>query len=153
WNQELVDTTLQVTGFGIDSKGELLIADHGGGYYRLEVAPKPVNPPKVPTRLSETRLLVSLHEHNPHPALIPDSVNAPLWSDAAHKERFLAVPGLLPIEMMPSRGWNFPDGTVLVKTFSLETEAGNPASRRRIETRLLTKQEGEWAGYTYLWDD
>src|SRR5262245_28926737 len=147
WNQELVDTTLQVTGFGIDSKGELLIADHGGGYYRLEVAPKPVNPPKFPTRLSETGLFVSVRDNKPHPALIPYSVNSPLWSDGAHKERFLALPGTSHIDMTPSRGWNFPDGTVLVKTFSLEREAGNPASRQRIETRLLTKPEGEWAGY------
>src|SRR5439155_17419 len=49
--------------------------------------------------------------------------------------------------------WNFPDGTVLVKTFALEMEAGNPASRRRVETRLLTNQEGEWVGYCYLWED
>jgi glucose/arabinose dehydrogenase len=153
WNQELVDTTLQITGFGIDSKGELLIADHGGGYYRLEVAPKPVNPPKFPTRLSETGLFVSVRDNKPHPALIPYSVNSPLWSDAAHKERFLALPGTSHIDMTPLRGWNFPDGTVLVKTFSLEREAGNPASRQRIETRLLTRHEGEWAGYSYRWDE
>jgi len=153
WNQELVDTTLQITGFGIDSKGELLIADHGGGYYRLEVAPKPVNRPKFPTRLSETGLFTSVRDNKPQPALIPYSVNSPLWSDGAHKERFLALPGLSHLDMTPSRGWNFPDGTVLVKTFSLESEAGKPASRRRIETRLLTKQEGEWAGYSYRWDE
>ena len=59
-------------------------------------------------------------------------------------------------------GWRFPDGTVLVKTFSMEAEAGNPASRRRLETRLLHFQnipgtdeygDGYWRGYTYLWND
>ena len=28
-----------------------------------------------------------------------------------------------------------------------------PTSRRWIETRFLTKQDGEWAGYSYLWND
>jgi glucose/arabinose dehydrogenase len=153
WHQELTDSTLQITGFGLDSKGELLIADHGGGYYRLEPAPKETNRPKFPTRLSETGLFVSVKDHRPHPALVPYSVNAPLWSDGAHKERFLALPGLTQIDFTPNRGWNFPNGTVLVKTFSLEGEPGNSATRRRIETRLLTRQEGEWVGYSYLWDE
>src|SRR5262249_2775876 len=28
-----------------------------------------------------------------------------------------------------------------------------PASRRRIETRLLVLQQNEWVGYSYRWDD
>ncbi|MBI3411421.1 MAG: hypothetical protein HY040_24095 [Planctomycetes bacterium] len=31
--------------------------------------------------------------------------------------------------------------------------SGNPASRRWIETRFLTKQGGEWFGYSYAWND
>jgi hypothetical protein len=59
-------------------------------------------------------------------------------------------------------GWRFPDDTVLVKTFSLETEPGNAKSRRRMETRLLhavrvpgTEEVGDqvWYGYTYVWND
>jgi hypothetical protein len=40
-----------------------------------------------------------------------------------------------------------------VKSFALETTPGDPSSRRWIETRLLTRQEGEWVGYSYLWND
>jgi mono/diheme cytochrome c family protein len=32
-------------------------------------------------------------------------------------------------------------------------EEGNAESRRWIETRFLTKQDGEWFGYSYLWND
>ena len=32
-------------------------------------------------------------------------------------------------------------------------EFGNPASRKRIETRLTVKQENHWLGYSYLWND
>ena len=42
---------------------------------------------------------------------------------------------------------------MLVKSFALEMEEGNPASRRWIETRFLTKQQGEWYGYSYVWND
>src|SRR5262249_24423571 len=57
------------------------------------------------------------------------------------------------IDFTNSRGWNFPDQTVVVKSFALEMEEGDPASRRWIETRFLTRQEGEWAGYSYIWND
>jgi hypothetical protein len=153
WHQELADTTLEITGFGTDSKGELLIVDHGGGLYRLEPAPRDSNPAKFPTRLSETGLFLSTRAHQPHPALVPYSVNAPLWSDGAAKERFIALPGTSQIDFTTNRGWNFPEGAVLVKTFSLRMDTKDPASRRRIETRLLTRQEGEWAGYSYVWNE
>ena len=87
------------------------------------------------------------------PGVIPYSVNAPFWSDGLHKERCIALPGGETIDYTKTRGWNFPDKTVLVKSFALELEEGNPASRKWIETRFLTKQDGEWYGYTYLWND
>ena len=46
---------MSITGFGLDTKGELLICDYyGHGLFRLEPTPKVDNPPKFPTRLSET---------------------------------------------------------------------------------------------------
>ena len=92
--------------------------------------------------------------HVPEPALIPYTVNAPLWSDGAYKERYIALPGEdSQIEFTASGGWNFPDRAVLVKSFALDTEEGNPRSRRWVETRFLTKQDGEWVGYSYLWNE
>ncbi len=154
YHQEIADTPSSITGFGIDTKGELLFADHGAGaYYRLEPTPKEENPPVFPRKLSDTGLFASVKEHTMQPGVIPYSVNAPLWSDGAHKERWIAIPGMGQIDYVTSRGWNFPDGSVLVKTFSLPHEADNPASRRRIETRLIVKEQGEWAGYSYIWND
>jgi uncharacterized repeat protein (TIGR03806 family) len=155
WHQELARTTLQITGFGTDPKGEVLIADHGGGaLYRLGRAPREASTAPFPDRLSESGLFASVPDHRVQPALIPYSVNAPLWSDGTHKERFIALPGADPrIEVTRDRGWNFPEGTVLVKSFALDLEEGNPSSRRWIETRFLTRQGGQWAGYSYAWDD
>jgi mono/diheme cytochrome c family protein len=88
------------------------------------------------------------------PGVIPYSVNAELWSDGAYKERFIAIPGDKPwIALTQRGGWNFPDGTVLVKSFALEMEEGKPDSRRWIETRFFTKQQKEWAGYSYVWNE
>jgi uncharacterized repeat protein (TIGR03806 family) len=153
---ELVDTPFNITGFGLDADGELLILDHAaaGGFYALEPRPRDDAPSAFPRKLSESGLFKSVRGHAMQPGLIPYSVNAQLWSDGAYKERYIGIPGDNPsISITPSGGWNFPDGTVLVKSFALEMEEGKPKSRRWIETRFLTKQQKEWAGYSYIWND
>jgi glucose/arabinose dehydrogenase len=155
WHRELAKTSLQITGFGEGSRGDILICDHGGrALFRLERTPADEVLPPFPTRLSETGLFSSVAGHRVAPALIPYSVNAQLWSDGAYKERYLALPGSQShIDFTVARGWNFPDLTVIVKSFALDLVEGDPRSRRWIETRLLTRQGGQWAGYSYLWND
>ena len=93
WHRELARTTLQIAAFRVDHRGDLLIADHGGGIYRLvPTPPGPASPP-FPTLLSRTGLFASTRDHRPDPGLVPYSVNAPGWADGAAAERFLAVPG------------------------------------------------------------
>ena len=96
--------------------------------------------------LSQTGLFLSTKNHHVQPGLIPYSVNVQGWADGAHVERFMALPD-------DSRIGNLTNGTVLVQTLSLEREAENPKSIARIETRLLTRQDGEWVGYSYRWND
>ena len=142
WHKELADTTLQIVAFGIDTHGELLIDDYRGkgqgGFYTFEPSPECVA--EFPTLLSQAGLFESLNPLVAKPGLVPYSVNAPLWSDGAVKQRFIGIPSQLgaarQIEFTESHGWNFPDSSVLVKSFALESEAGNPASRRWVETRL-----------------
>ena len=153
WHEELADTTLQIVGFAVDSNGEILIVNHMGGIFRLERSPPVPSLVEFPKRLSQTGMFASVQDYQIAPGLIPYSVNAPLWSDGAYKERAIALPGNSQIEFAAERGWNFPEGTVLVKTFSLDLEVDNPASRHRIETRLLVRQSGEWMGYTYAWNE
>jgi uncharacterized repeat protein (TIGR03806 family) len=173
WKEELARTHLRLVSFGEDNAGEIYLLDFmGGGIHRLVQAPKVTDPAAFPRKLSETGLFESVKDLKPAAGLIPYSVNAQLWSDGATKERYIALPGNSQIQYnaieypQPSpgapRGWGFPDGTVLVKTFFLETEAGNPTSKRRLETRLLHLQKFEgteeigdqfWSGYTYVWND
>ena len=161
----VADTTLKITCFGVDSRGELLITDHrpdDGGFYRLVPTPPRTEQRPFPHKLSETGLFTSVRDHRMAPGVIPYSVNAPIWSDGAHKARFLVLPptksttgadGPTTIDMTDSGGWNFPDGTVVVQSFALDDEEGNSDSRRWIETRFMLKEAGEWAGYSYEWND
>jgi glucose/arabinose dehydrogenase len=155
WHKELATPRLQISGFGLNTRGELLITDHSptGGLYTLEPTPKDAPVATFPRKLSESGLFESVKDHRMKAGVIPYSVNAPFWSDGLHKERFLVVPGTEAIDYTPTRGWNFPDRTVAVKSFAIEREEGNPATRRWVETRFFTKQNGEWAGYSYLWND
>ncbi len=153
WHREIGDTTLQIVSFGVNHNGEILIVDLARGIYQLERKPK--STAKFPTRLSETGMFTSVKGHQTDSGLIPYSVNAPLWTDGAHVERFIALPGDSQIEMSAADGvgWSFADGTALIQTFSFDLEVGNPNSKHRVETRMLTRQQGEWVGYSYIWND
>lgn len=160
WRREIADTTLGVTGFLEGPAGELLTLDYqpgeGSGFFRLIPNTAPDNSAQFPQRLSESGLFASVKGHQLRPEAIPFDVNAPSWSDGAHKTRFLALPAREgsepPIKFSGKRGWDFPDGTVAIKSFALEFHEGDPSSRRWIETRFLTRQDGEWFGYSYRWN-
>ncbi|MEZ6072215.1 MAG: PQQ-dependent sugar dehydrogenase [Pirellulales bacterium] len=153
WHEELDDISHKITSFATDADDELYMLALGGEIFVLDRATDDGSAATFPRRLSETGLFDSVADHAVAPGVIPYSVNAPLWSDGAVKQRYMAVPGDGQITFSAGGAWVFPEQTVLVKTFSLELEPGDPASRRRLETRLLTLQEKEWVGYTYLWND
>jgi uncharacterized repeat protein (TIGR03806 family) len=170
-HRELCDTTLRIVAWAQDAEGEVYAVDFvDGSLYQLTPAPPaPKGAPEFPRKLSETGLFADVPTLKPATGLIPYSVNAELWSDGASKERFIAIPGEGKIEYetvtypQPAPGsvpgWRFPDGTVFVKTFFLDTA---PGQKRRLETRLLvvervagTEEYGDqvWSGYTYIWND
>lgn len=152
-HREICDTASMMLGFAQDSAGEIYFVDYGGQIYQLEPSPVGVARPRFPRTLSESGVFTSVEGYRVDPGLFAYAVNAPLWSDGAFKERHLGIPGGGRIGFTEEGAWHFPDSTVLVKTFSLEMERGNPASRRRIETRYLVKQQNEWVGYSYQWND
>jgi glucose/arabinose dehydrogenase len=156
FHKELVDTNLAITQFGTDHAGELVIVDYrreDAGFYTLEATPKGAPPPPFPTRLSDSGLFRSVKGHVVADGLIPYSVNSVLWSDGAGKQRWIHLPTDGKIDVNHDRGWHFPNQTTIVKSFFLDLEEGNPATRKWIETRFLTKQDGEWFGYSYAWND
>jgi len=152
WHQELADTTLQIAAFRVDPKGSLWVVDHGGGLYRL--VRRHSGPPATPfpMRLSQTGLFESVAEHRVAAGVMTYSVNAAAWTDRMVAHRYLAIPGTNRIDYAPSRGWGFPNGAVLVQTLELPRAAGENPRPRRIETRVLLREQNEWAGYSYRWN-
>ena len=148
WHKEIADTTLGIAGFANTHRGELLVLDYAGGIYRLEPNPRLTTPdtdPPFPRQLSETGLFSSVADHRVSPGVIPYNVISPGWTDGAHALRYIALP---PEETITSNGagtWTFPEGTVFAQTLVAGTSGSNDDSKgRRIETRILTKQQGEW---------
>jgi len=130
--------------FGEDQDGEVYALSIAGGIYKL-VAAGMAMPSTFPDKLSKTGCVAS-NPLVPADGLIPFAPVSPLWSDGAQKERFMAVPDGKQITIGADGDFDFPNGTVLVKNFSI--------GGKRVETRLLIRHDdGGWAGYSYEWDD
>jgi glucose/arabinose dehydrogenase len=161
WNRELADTPLAITGFGTTPEGDILVADHSGdGLYQLEPAPPALSRSlPFPERLSETGLFSAVRTLSPAPGVEAYEINAPAWHDGAVSERWLALPGTSAVELsgtpnLVQRAWQtfpLPNGTALAQTLTLPSANGQPA--RRLETRVLLKQENDWSAYTYIWKE
>jgi uncharacterized repeat protein (TIGR03806 family) len=82
----------------------------------------------------------------PSAALVPYAVNSPLWSDAADKERYLALPDGAAMQVQRDGSFELPPGGVLVKQFVIDDT--------RLETRFLARdQSGQWLAASYVWND
>ena len=113
-----------------------------------------------PALLSASGAFANTPNRTPTGGLIPYNPNTALWSDAAAKSRYLAVPnggGLITpdkqIGFTTSNYWTFPAGTVFVKNFDLVVDETNTnVPLRRLETRLLVRDiNGAVYGVTYKW--
>jgi uncharacterized repeat protein (TIGR03806 family) len=107
----------------------------------------------MPARLSDTGCFTDLKTLEPGPDLIPYDVNSALWTDGAFKPRYMVVPSPEQIAIEEDGSWHFPNGTVLIKVFGLEFVAGDPQTRRPVETRFMVRSEGRWEYSTYEWND
>lgn len=131
--------------FAEDQDGELYALAYGGGIYRLRAA-TPAGGPVLPDMLSETGCLDVADPRRPPVGAVPYELNVPFWSDGADKTRWMFLPPGRPAEVAEDGDLALPTGSVVVKTFEL---AGEP-----VETRLLVHHgDGDWAGYTYAWDE
>jgi uncharacterized repeat protein (TIGR03806 family) len=144
--QELANAGFNFGTFGQDLAGEVYIVSLSDGRI-VRVDPGPMMPvDTVPPNIRATGCVDTTNPLNPAVGLIPYAPNAPFWSDGAEKERFLALPDGARITINADGDWDLPVGSVLVKNFTYMS--------RRIETRLFVRHaDGEWAGYTYRWND
>ncbi len=146
---QLLDVASNPTSFGETNAGELYLATQSGTIYELSESG---GGGALPSTLSATGLFSDLANLAPVSGLIEYDINHPFWSDGALKRRWLRVPAGQRITFSPAGDWVFPVGTVFVKHFEMEMTEGNPASARRLETRVLVRGSNEWFGFTYRWN-
>jgi hypothetical protein len=110
----------------------------------------PASSPGEPayTRLSETGLYSDLAARTLAPTVRSFEPTFKLWSDAADKARWIALPAGGVIDTTDMNRWIFPIGTRIWKEFSL--------GGTRLETRLIERYGAEpsdyWMG-AFVWDE
>jgi uncharacterized repeat protein (TIGR03806 family) len=142
----LEDTNISIGSFGQTADGEVYVLNLANGQI-FRLVPSGTPPMDTfPQVLSMTGCFNPADPRQPVPAMIPYEVNAELWSDGAAKDRFFAIPDGTTITVNADGDFDFPNGSVLAKTFWL--------GGKRIETRLFMRHmDGTWAGYSYEWND
>jgi uncharacterized repeat protein (TIGR03806 family) len=89
---------------------------------------------------------------HPNTRVLPYDLNTPLFSDYASKYRFVWMPPNTSATYRDDTVFDFPIGTVLIKTFAFPAEA-SPNKERLIETRLLVHTNKGWTGLPYIWNE
>ncbi len=135
--------------FALDNQGELYALGQASGVgtqiYKMQASGISQQPGVMAESLSKTGCVSVTNPQQPASGLIPYGVLAPLWSDGATKERYLALPNNTQIDLNSNGDFNFPVGSVLMKHFKLDN--------RFVETRLFAHGELGWQGFSYEWSD
>jgi hypothetical protein len=105
-----------------------------------------------PKTLSATGFYADMAARTVGPGIYAFDINSPLWSDGAGKSRYLVLPkDSVVVYANDTADYVFPEGTVFVKNFWIDTVENRPASRIFIETRMLVLQGGDWHGFSFKW--
>lgn len=77
-----------------------------------------------------------------------------LFTDYAYKQRLVKLPEGSQMDRLLEDEIDFPDGSILAKTFYYyNDERDTSLGKRIIETRLLIKANNNWNAATYIWND
>ena len=89
----------------------------------------------------------------PAEGVVPYTLNTTLFSDYTDKYRFIRVPPGSSIGYTKHGILDFPDGTLIAKTFAYPIDAADPTrGRQLLETRIEVLRDGEWYGFSYQWN-
>jgi uncharacterized repeat protein (TIGR03806 family) len=145
-----------INAFGEDpSNGDILYCDVQSGInsvIKRIVYNDTMTGSPLPALLSGTGVFTNLTTLGVAPGIVGYDLNTPFWSDHALKYRWFSVPNPnLDLTFSPNDNWLAPTGSVWIKHFELEITNGVPASRRRLETRILVSNPEGGYGITYRW--
>lgn len=104
-------------------------------------------------RLSEYNLFKDFQTQTPNAGVIPYDIATPLFTDYASKHRFVYVPDGQAAQYNPERMFEYPVGTILLKTFGYLNDIRDESQGEElIETRLLIRGIRKWTAWTYVYD-
>ncbi len=84
----------------------------------------------------------------------PYDLISPLFTDYAHKARFIYLPEGKTIDYAEDKVLQLPVGACIIKNFYYPDDFRKPeGSRRIIETRLLVHRSEAWDALAYIWND
>lgn len=90
----------------------------------------------------------------PNDNVLPYDLITALFTDYAHKSRFVWMPEGTSAAYTKDEVVDFPAGTVLIKNFYYPVDFRDESKGRRIlETRLLVKRADKWDALDYVWND
>ncbi len=115
----------------------------------VDIAAKPFE------KLSEYHFFTGkLQDLIPNERVLPYDLITALFSDYAHKARFVWMPEGTSAKYSKDEVLEFPVGTVLIKNFYYPTDFREESKGRKImETRLLVNRKNGWDNITYVWND
>lgn len=111
------------------------------------------NPFPYPT-LSEYKFFEGdMKNLEPAYKVIPYDLNSTLFTDYAHKKRFIWMPpGTSATYSADGQVLEFPNGSVVIKNFYYDNvQPGN--TRKILETRLMIRKNGGWVFAEYVWNE
>lgn len=106
-----------------------------------------------PATLTATGCFTGFDPIVPTEDLVRYDVRAPLWSDNADKDRWMAVPPGERIGVTASGEWLFPNGSVLLKSFALRSVDADPNTSQLLEMRVMVRVNDGWSFATYILND
>mgnify|MGYP005842987265 CR=1 FL=1 len=132
----------------------LLIAATAVAVFACQKNEPPATPDPTPKKLSEYGFFVGeLKTLTPRADVLPYDLNSALFTDYAHKARFVYVPEGKSAVFDPDETFDFPVGSVLIKNFFYYKDERNASlGREIIETRLLVRRDTGWRSLTYRWN-
>lgn len=155
-HEEICDTPYKIVTFGEAEDGELIFSHYAGEstLHRMVRNPMAGRVSDFPTKLSATGLFSDTASQVPTEGVLRYDIHAPMWSDGATAERFIALPkGAAVPETAKNGRTTWPKDAVLARTLSVEMEQGRPESLRKMETQMLHFDGATWQGYSYRWNE
>jgi uncharacterized repeat protein (TIGR03806 family) len=151
---QLLATDGGISSFGLDpSNGDILLADLTENAIKRLVATT-IGGTQLPATLSATGAFTNVVTFAPAPGVVAYEPNVSFWSDRATKHRWFALPATTgAFGFSPDDAWSLPTGAIWIKHFDLELTRGNPATARRVETRVLVKTPEGVYGASYRWNE